>query len=89
MSCCGKKRDAIQQQLRRTPTVSSRPAAPSSTHRMAPVVFKGTGAYLVAGPYTREVYHFSAQSPEQWVDANDAEGLIRTGLFEAARARAL
>jgi len=44
-------------------------------------LFKGIGKYLVTGPHSREVYSFSADEPEQMVDARDAAVLIRSGLF--------
>ena len=88
MSCCGKKREVMQQR-RRSMTVMPRPVAHSPMRKLTAVAFKGTGAYLVAGPHTREVYHFSANAPEQWVEAKDAEGLVATGLFEAVRVSSL
>jgi hypothetical protein len=81
MSCCGKKREELRQ--RRTISVLPVPASPEPTHPRAPVVFKGVGAYLVTGVYSRDVYRFSQEQPEQWIDARDAAALIATGLFEA------
>ncbi|MGA2349459.1 MAG: hypothetical protein ABSF70_03420 [Terracidiphilus sp.] len=81
MSCCGKKREAIRQSR----TIYATPApAPTVQHQpLAPVVFKGSGAYLVTGPHTRAVYQFSQQQPEQWIDAKDAAALIQTRFFQA------
>jgi hypothetical protein len=82
MSCCGKKREAMQ--LRRTVSVTPRPASPPTRPR-TPLVFHGIGSYLVTGPHSREVYRFSSRQPEQSVDARDAEALLRTGLFQPKR----
>jgi hypothetical protein len=82
MSCCGKKREAMQP--RRTVFVTPRPSSAPS-HPRTPLVFQGVGAYLVTGPHSREVYHFSSRQPEQAVDAKDAEVLLRTGLFQPKR----
>ncbi len=79
--CCGQKRQAIQP--RRTITVTPREAPPATSQRRSPLVFRGTGAYLVTGPHSREVYHFSPGQLEQWVDTRDAAVLLRTGLFQA------
>jgi hypothetical protein len=78
MSCCGKKREAMQKQQ----TIFQPPIAPIVAARSRiPVVFQGKGAYLVAGTHSHEVYEFPAERPEQLVDAKDASDLIRSGLF--------
>jgi len=79
--CCGNKREALQE--RRTLSVTPRPAPSASKPSRVPVVFRGTGAYLVTGPHSREVYHFSSSHPVQWVYAKDVGDLMRTGLFRA------
>jgi len=79
--CCGQKRQALQP--RRIIPVMPSPARPQTAQRRNPLVFTGTGEYLVAGPHSREVYHFSSSRPEQWVDARDVSTLLRTGLFQA------
>jgi hypothetical protein len=45
------------------------------------LIFRGAGDYLVAGPHSKEVYHFSAKNPELLVDEKDAAALLMTGLF--------
>ena len=79
MSCCGKKREEIRQ--RRTVFVAS-PSATLSAHPQTPVVFKGSGDYLVTGEHSRHVYHFSPEPLEQWIDPRDLAALLRTGLFQ-------
>lgn len=79
--CCGQKRQALQP--RRTISVTPSPAPTPTAERRSPLVFRGIGAYLVTGPHSREVYHFSPSQPEQWVDARDTTALLRTGLFQA------
>jgi hypothetical protein len=85
MSCCGQKREELRQ--RRTVFVATASPAPvESAGPRTPVVFKGTGSYLVTGPATGEVYCFSSQQPEQWIDPRDAVALIRTRFFAAKSA---
>ena len=81
MSCCGKKREQIRQQ--RTGSVPPTPAPAGLSQSLAPVVFKGSGSYLVTGEHSRIVYHFSQKQPERWIDAKDAEALLKTRLFQA------
>ena len=79
MSCCGKKREELQQ--RRTMFVTPRPAQAAAPR--AVVVFTGDGEYLVSGVHSREVYQFSSAKPEQMVHTRDAAALISSGLFRA------
>ena len=79
--CCGNKREALHE--RRTLSVTPRPAPSATEPPRVPVVYRGTGAYLVTGPHSREVYHFSSGHPVQWADAKDVGDLLRTGLFRA------
>jgi hypothetical protein len=81
MSCCGKKREEIRQP--RTIYVPSNPAPTGHNQTLTPVVFKGSGSYLVTGPHSRNVYHFSQQQPERWIDSKDAAALLRTRFFQA------
>jgi hypothetical protein len=83
MSCCGKMREQIRQQ--RTFLVPPVPVQTAPIEPRTPVVFKGTGSYLVTGPNSGNVYHFSQAEPEQWIDAKDAEALITTRFFQAKR----
>jgi hypothetical protein len=81
MSCCGKKREEMQRHRQIYVTPNPAPDAPAGPR--TPVIFLGTGAYLVSGPHSREVYAFSSSEPEQLVDAKDAAALIGSGLFQA------
>jgi|GEM_PF-6155151 hypothetical protein len=85
MSCCGKKRQEIRQRQVISGPISV-PPSPTATLPVQPhtaIVFQGAGSYLVTGEYSRRVYHFSSEQPEQWIDSKDAVGLLRTGLFHA------
>ena len=81
MSCCGQKREAMRQRWIVSVPPDPGPAVPAPPR--TPVVFRGSGSYLVTGPQSHHVYHFSQQQPEQWIDAKDAAALLRTGLFQA------
>lgn len=48
---------------------------------LTPIVFKGTGGYIITGPESHHVYCFSSHDPEQMVDARDTDALLKTGLF--------
>jgi hypothetical protein len=80
MGCCGDKRKAAT--LRRTIAATPKPSPLQASTRV-PLLFLGTGAYLVSGPRSRLVYRFSDDEPEQLVEARDAPALVRTGLFRA------
>ncbi len=80
MGCCGDKRKAAT--LRRTLAATPKPAPPQASTRV-PLLFLGTGAYLVSGPRSRLVYRFSDDEPEQLVEDRDAPALVRTGLFRS------
>lgn len=45
------------------------------------VVFKGRGMCRVAAAESQQMYCFTANDPEQMIDAKDAEALLKTGLF--------
>ncbi len=47
-----------------------------------PIVFCGTGPYLVEGSHSREVYYFSPKQSEQLIDAADAAVLLKSSLFK-------
>jgi hypothetical protein len=81
MSCCGKKREELRQ--RRATYVASGSAPMESGQNLTPVVFRGSGSYLVTGEHSRNVYHFSQEQPERSIDAEDAPALLRTGFFQA------
>jgi len=79
MSCCGKRREALRQARAFQPTRLPTPA-PVPGPRAA-LLFTGRGAYLVAGPASKEVYHVSAGRPELAVDPRDVTALVGSGLF--------
>ena len=78
MGCCGDKRKAARRALAATPQPE-----PPGVSTQVPLVFLGSGAYLVSGPRSRRVYTFSSDEPEQLVEEHDARALVRTGLFRA------
>jgi hypothetical protein len=80
MSCCGKKREALQQHRRIS--VQPIPAPPAPVPPCTPITFKGMGDYLVTGQHSGKVYHFSSNQPEQWIDPQDTAALLATGLFQ-------
>jgi hypothetical protein len=45
------------------------------------LVYRGEGTAIIAGPRFRHVYVFSSQAPEQSVETQDVDALVRTGLF--------
>lgn len=79
MSCCGQKRAQIQQQ--RAFYVQPAPAQPQPAQNRTPVVFRGSGSYLVTGPRSGVVYRFAQGRPAQMIDARDAEVLLKTRFF--------
>jgi hypothetical protein len=80
MGCCGDKRKAAT--IRRTLAATPQPG-PTRASTQVPLLFLGSGAYLVSGPHSRLVYTFSDEEPEQLVEERDAPALVRTGLFRA------
>jgi hypothetical protein len=80
MSCCGKKREAMRRG--RTARVVIAPPATLPEPSSTPIVFGGTGSYLITGQHSRQVYHFSQDRREQSVDPKDVAALVRTGLFQ-------
>ncbi|MGA3135864.1 MAG: hypothetical protein ABSC88_07715 [Terracidiphilus sp.] len=81
MSCCGKKREEMRQ--RRTISVPPAPPPPTPAQPCTPVVFTGTGSYLVTGEHSRDVYWFSQEQSERWIDPADVPGLLSTGFFQS------
>jgi carbamate kinase len=56
----------------------------SQTERLAAgsdLVYRGEGTVIIAGRQFRRVYVFSPQEPEQFVEAQDVDALVKTGLF--------
>jgi hypothetical protein len=72
MGCCGQKRNQGAM-----PLVGPTGAAPT---RSASVV-RDRAPVRVRGPVTGQVYEFSGERPSRWVDARDADGLLRTRHF--------
>ena len=87
MGCCGQKRN--QGAMPPVgPLGGSPPRTASVVRDRAPT---GAGGVLlrtrdrvlvrVRGPVTGQVYEFSGERPSRWVDARDADGLLRTRHF--------
>lgn len=60
------------------------PVTESQTERLAPgfhVVYRGVGTVIIAGRQFRRVYVFSSKEREQSVETQDADALVKTGLF--------
>ena len=87
MGCCGQKRNQGAM-----PPVRPTGAAPMrSTSIVRDRAPTGAGGVLlryrdrapvrVRGPVTGQVYEFSGERPSRWVDARDADGLLRTRHF--------
>jgi hypothetical protein len=45
------------------------------------LVYRGAGTVIIAGARFRRVYVFSFKQPEQLVEMQDVDALVRTGLF--------
>ena len=45
------------------------------------LVYRGVGTVIIAGRQFRRVYVFSSQEPEQSVETQDVDALVKTGLF--------
>jgi hypothetical protein len=84
MSSCGEKRESIQKG--RTVTVAAANDNPVFLAPRTPVVFCGTGPYLVEGPHSREAYYFSPKQAERLIDAEDAAVLLKSNLFKRKNA---
>jgi hypothetical protein len=85
MGCCGDRRKAAAS-ARRMPAGMPQPTRLEASKRV-PLVFLGSGTYLVSGPHSRTVYTFSTDGPEQLVEERDAPALVRTGLFRTPQIR--
>jgi len=60
------------------------PLTESEVERSAAVcrlVYRGKGTVIIAGLQFRRVYVFSSNEPEQSVEPEDVDALLRTGLF--------
>jgi hypothetical protein len=58
-----------------TESQTERPAAGSH------LVYRGLGTVIIAGARFRRVYVFSSKEPEQSVESQDVDALVKTGLF--------
>lgn len=99
MACCGQLRSAFRLEStphpsasRPVPTPPPSPASATGSAQDSGPVGPATllrytkdTPILVRGPATGRQYRFSPSSPNQAVDLRDAEALLRTGLFTAAR----
>jgi len=78
MGCCGKAREAVRQEYASvTPEPSPARPLPSSVA----IRYLGHSPILVRGPHTGRVCRFRPGEPDQFVDPQDAEVLVRTGLW--------
>jgi hypothetical protein len=96
MGCCGQKRS--QPAMPATGRAASAPAMQRRTGAVAGASSGGgagaaRGVILryrdrvrvrVRGPVTGQSYEFSAEQPTRWVDARDADTLLRTRHFMRA-----
>ena len=60
------------------------PLTESQTEKLAAgfhLVYRGAGTVIIAGARFRRVYVFSSKEPEQSVDSQDVDALVKTGLF--------
>jgi hypothetical protein len=60
------------------------PLTESQTERLAAglhLVYRGVGTVIIAGARFRRVYVFSSREPEQSVETQDVDALVKTGLF--------
>jgi len=68
--------------IARTP--DGAPFTESQTERLAAglhLVYRGVGTVIIAGARFRRVYVFSSKEPEQSVEKQDVDALVKTGLF--------
>jgi len=49
------------------------------------LVYRGVGTVIIAGRRFRRIYVFSSKEPEQSVEPQDVDALVRTGLFLTRR----
>jgi len=76
----GRRYEAISRT--RTPSASSIPEQTASSDLIVPIVFTGQGVCRVAVQEREQVYCFTADDPEQMIEAKDAQALLKTGLFQ-------
>jgi len=60
------------------------PLTESQTARRAAgfhLAYRGLGTVIIAGARFRRVYVFSSKEPEQSVETQDVDALVKTGLF--------
>ena len=73
-----------QNQVSTTPAPDGPPVMESQTERLAAgfhLVYRGVGTVIIAGRQFRRIYVFSSQDPEQSVETQDVDALVKTGLF--------
>jgi hypothetical protein len=85
MPCCGQRRAALKatgSRLRLGAPGSTPPSsAPEPSRPEVRLAYLANAAIRVRGASTRRTYEFSSTEPVQLVDARDAAGLLRIGLF--------
>lgn len=88
MPCCGQKRAALRPTGSRLRLGALGQAPPRPSAATGPVevhlVYLANSAIRVRGAGTRRIYDFSSTDPVQRVDPQDADALLRTGLFRTA-----
>ena len=87
MACCGQKRDAVRAQVRATPRVSAAAPAPVRADHPSSVTlqYRHRSPITVRGATTGRRYEFLCGGALQAVDAQDADALIATGMFDRIR----
>lgn len=96
MGCCGQKRSqpampaaaravsAPVAQRRAGAGVGAPSGAGSGAARGVVLRYRDRARVRVHGPVTGQSYEFSAEHPTRWVDARDADALLRTRHFMRA-----
>jgi hypothetical protein len=88
MACCGQRRAALKGTGSRMRLGTLGAAAPSrppeASQDEVRLRYLADAAIRVRGANTRRIYDFSSADPVQQIDARDAGGLMRTGLFRTA-----
>lgn len=62
-------------------TESQTDRLPAGSH----LIYRGVGTVIIAGRRFLRVYVFSSKEPEQSVETQDVDALVRTGLFFISR----
>ena len=81
MSCCGGNRAALRAEFQRTPRTPPPSVPPPVLERPVSLAFTGDGPIVVRGSITGLTYGFPAGGEALSVDARDAAGILRSGVF--------